>query len=1082
MNDLDTDRAPTKFPINLNYFPMQIFFKTTRYNIQSMPSDGLKVCSFNAKCDQIDYKCCVKDLCLEKKCIDRCDVPDSLLAALIAVAILPSKADIYNIQNVKNKCVVEHLLKEIARVKEIMDDYVDDACDPCANPCGVNSHGYNPYLMQFACKLNEMPGLCEDGECVKEALAECKFTGINYVDIDKLLSKYDPDCYSEKAQVLATSVKKYVGTSEYNAYFSGSCLTLVKKSLCIVPETYEIPCVDSLVLFFEFNRKRFINVNLNLGYLTNSFDDLGSKRDKLENVICFLKKYKDCGPVIMTGAFGDFDYDVPQLLFRGDALIPEFAQKATSRLVKSNPVPSDFPCDLCDPIYEVLEFLFKSCKGEHVPYSWLLQYLRLKNCKRCNLYKLLPKSDKKRKCEPGCKKECCKVIPNLQDCVKCPETPDFYVDCGKNRAVLRQLKKRSDKVTKRHDQKHESKHDSKHEHKKEERLSGGCCKDDDKKSRKFDKCDKPACVSAKRCCCEPKCEKKCRKCQVEVKHCVCDDSKCEIRCKSPFVCKCDNSKHKVKVDTCRDLCKSCDKKPCCDSCATGDKCEGDCPKDSCDGVKFCDPLSVLKRELCLYNSLDKVKNVNDRFTGYHNHFNRCLDCKYPRGMFQAWAMCEDYEKPRKPSRVIDSNSELLVLDHFLVSDCLRNNISYACLSDISIEKCGKDVKELIACATDPVNGDGRFNANLTNPYTASGPHHGPPSDGNYVFQYAGSVVRSFFTHRVYCVLFDFPHVKKGCEVDCGETLHGLGLTSLWGALCSAGCDNVDISVFEKFGIDKHPYFKSFFWENYKQHQCVFDSTSFSDLILEAYGSCIDNSILRIQKRCAISEEEFYKHLLCVLSNEDSRDRFILTIGLIETVYKLDKIRDLLRDDPCLEYLDDKTTVSALLYLFSQCLTDNLKLVEALKSIRDFGKCSTSCLFNCVFGLALNCVPETVDFCVPKRSVLGLLKLLSKFLKDNCVFMEVLCRNALRIVELTAGVTGCNTSGKSTSDLVNYVEKVVGCDAAGDFEHFLNSVSCTGDYSGLCKFAKSLCADGVLLLLAICGYANCATVSKEICVG
>src|SRR5271154_888730 len=103
--------------MNYEYFPLQIFFKTTKYNIlQSMSTNGLKVCSFNAKCDQIDYKCCVKDLCLEKKCIDRCDVPDSLLAALIAVAILPSRADIYNIQNVKNKCVVEHLLKEIARV------------------------------------------------------------------------------------------------------------------------------------------------------------------------------------------------------------------------------------------------------------------------------------------------------------------------------------------------------------------------------------------------------------------------------------------------------------------------------------------------------------------------------------------------------------------------------------------------------------------------------------------------------------------------------------------------------------------------------------------------------------------------------------------------------------------------------------------------------------------------------------------------------------------------------------------------------------------------------------------------------
>src|SRR5947199_72961 len=80
-------------------------------------NNRLKVCTFNAKCDKYDYKCCIKDTCDKRKCGP--EIPESLLAALISIAILPQKADIYNIQNVRSKGVVEHLLKEIARVRNI---------------------------------------------------------------------------------------------------------------------------------------------------------------------------------------------------------------------------------------------------------------------------------------------------------------------------------------------------------------------------------------------------------------------------------------------------------------------------------------------------------------------------------------------------------------------------------------------------------------------------------------------------------------------------------------------------------------------------------------------------------------------------------------------------------------------------------------------------------------------------------------------------------------------------------------------------------------------------------------------------
>src|SRR5439155_1619580 len=126
----------------------------------------------------------------------------------------------------------------------------------------------------------------------------------------------------------------------------------------------------------------------------------------------------------------------------------------------------------------------------------------------------------------------------------------------------------------------------------------------------------------------------------------------------------------------------------------------------------------------------------------------------PKGMFQAWAMCEKYHKPCKTSRVIDNNSELLALDHFLVSDCLKNNIVGACLSDLCIEKCGKTAEHWIR--------HHKHNALVSTPYSGGIFSEGnclscvgtlftlPNTANNYVFQYGGSVVKSFFTHRVYC--------------------------------------------------------------------------------------------------------------------------------------------------------------------------------------------------------------------------------------------------------------------------------------------------------------------------------------------
>ena len=262
-----------------------------------MPSNALKVCTFNAKIDDFDYKCCIKDSCYERKCGST--VPDSLLAALIAIKILPGKADVYNIQNVKNRCIVEHLLKEIARVKYITDEIED--------PCRTYSDERS-FIYDIACRLNAFTGLCEDGVAYRDMLACCEICDLDYVTYTQSIGANDSNF-----SAISQTVRSYAGVFEYDAFYAGTCLTLVKKNLKLCPETQEIPCIDSIVLFFEYCGKRLVNVNVNLGCLVNSFDEVGNRAVKVDNLICYLKKYENCGAVMMTGAFGDIDYDIRQL-------------------------------------------------------------------------------------------------------------------------------------------------------------------------------------------------------------------------------------------------------------------------------------------------------------------------------------------------------------------------------------------------------------------------------------------------------------------------------------------------------------------------------------------------------------------------------------------------------------------------------------------------------------------------------------------------------------------------------------------------------------------------------------------------
>jgi hypothetical protein len=926
-------------------------------------NNGLKVCTFNAKCDDLDYKCCIKDNCYKGKNIN--EVPESLVAAMIAVTILPSGADIYNIQNVKNKCVVEHLLKEIARVKEIVEEL---------NFSDVNSAPDRATVLDVACRLNAFSGLCEDGVIFKDLLASCDKYKLDYVNkyVKFDLNENSEDPFDDKIAEVMTEVYRYVDTVEYDAYHNGSCLTLVKKSLCLCPEVKTVSCVDSLVLFFEHCERKFINVNVNLGDLVHSFDDLGCKKDKVDSLICFLREFKDCGSVLMSGSFGDLDYDVRQLLYLGDAKIPEIAQRLTANGIGESPVPSDFPTDINDPLYEFMQFLIKNCNAEYIPYSWLLQYLRLKGCKKCCLYKLVSKDSSK--CGSKCKSSD-ELVSNVLDCNK--PNADLIM---RNRSQMRNMKRQSDKMTS----------NGSHSHNKSNKS-----------------CDQPACVPGKQQCCAPVCTIKCSECKVKTEKGHCDDSKCEFICKKPYENNCKDNKFLVKVDTCKDLCE---KKPCCDSCGNHGPCDGDvCPKPQ--PFEYCDTLTVLKKELCLYNSLDKVENVEDRFTGFHNHFNRCLDCKYPRGMFQAWAMCEEYERPCKPSRVIDNNSELLALDHFLVSDCLKNNIKCSSLSEMCIEKCGKSVKDIIALEKC------KYNAVNKIPFCGfNSPTEDDKCSKNHVFEYGGSIVRSFFTHRMHCVVFDFPHLKQGCNVQCGETLHGLGLTGLWSAICTIGSHNVNISVFEKFGIDKHSYFRDYFWKSFSRKFNTKVDLTQSELPIKnlaiKFGDCEDEDpLFQVQKKSCISEEEFYKHLLCVFSNTDNRDRFIATISIMEALYRTEKclLKRECENAEKLAILHDTCLVNDLFRFLSKCFGEKFKVANFFKNFINSGS-------SYYIGALLTSCGE-INFGDPSEytnQLLGdinfnkigcLLTVISPTLRDNCLFMEILCRYASRALDIANDCNG-----------------------------------------------------------------------------
>lgn len=884
-----------------------------------MTANRLKVCSFNAEYSKIGNNYCL-DTGSNSKYIKK--IPDSLLAAIIAIQILSSKADIYNIQNIKNEHIVEHLLKEISRVKDIMDSVdscnkyvVPQICDGCYPPDRVK------YFSNIACMLNKFPGLCPNAITIKEILECCGIYGLDYVPLQILAAASNMCCANYdgmmNAKELENYVMKYKGVDEYNAYYCGSCLTLVKKTLCIIPKTRIISHVDSIVLFFEFIGQRFTNVNINFGCVESfikSFDNTKEKRIQVDNIVKFLKKHKAGSAIIMAGAFNDIDYDTSQLLFNDDN------SKCSTKV--NIMVPTDYPYDSSDPIYTTIK------PKVNIPYALLLQYIRLMK------YKLM----KYKKCYFKPKKESKYDYAIPRPNYVYPDTTPIYVQYYINRAQSRQNEydRHRDII---------EPYNKKGKHINKGKTSNR------KTDKKYDRYD--------------------------------SDYQQVVKCSECVNYMYNESKHKINVDGCKDLCKK-HKTSCC-STLCNDVCKGKCAD-----FRYCDTISILKTCLSLYNALNKISDINNRYTGFYKHYNAHLSKIYPNGVFQAWALNKDYDKPHKHLRTIDNNSELLALSHFLISDCIKNNISYACFSDIFMQKCNTDVNI------------------LTN------------SSKKGVFKYDGSIVKSFFTNRVYTLDFTFPYVIKELRIDYTESLYSIGLTNLWSLISTAGSNYVSINIFEKFGLDNHPYFRDFFWQSLPSvwHNLKRQSYSSNELKclpsfehnLPLVSDCNSNSALCVQRNFNIYENEFYSHLLYVLANSDTRDRFIMTIAYMDAIYRLDKVKHLLKTKIDVDIICNQKTINDLFTISSMCFKNKLSKGEHFNSIKSSDDTIDYCK-NVWKGINMNNVNKLID-------------VLSFFLVDNRLYMEILIRYAVCVIQMLTD-TGCGVATRVKLHTILEVYPVMG---------------------------------------------------------
>jgi hypothetical protein len=225
---------------------------------------------------------------------------------------------------------------------------------------------------------------------------------------------------------------------------------------------------------------------------------------------------------------------------------------------------------------------------------------------------------------------------------------------------------------------------------------------------------------------------------------------------------------------------------------------------------------------------------------------------------------------------------------------------------------------------------------------------------------------------------------------------------------------VPIETFEKFGLDKHGYFRDFFWTSYpKQFMSTgSDSTDMLRQLVNKYTRCDQDNLLYVEKRNSITEEEFYAHLLCVLSGSDDRDRFLVNVAYMEAIYKTPSVQS---TDP----------IAELFETISRCFADKVKLTYFLRA-----QAELSVLLGCKFPTC-----NDLDGLFPVVSgVDDLIDQLSPAIQNNCVAMEVLCRHAVRAIDYGRGCEGCDGDGSnivrilqtsSNSEITGYATDIVG---------------------------------------------------------
>jgi hypothetical protein len=275
--------------------------------------------------------------------------------------------------------------------------------------------------------------------------------------------------------------------------------------------------------------------------------------------------------------------------------------------------------------------------------------------------------------------------------------------------------------------------------------------------------------------------------------------------------------------------------------------------------------------------------------------------------------------------------------------------------------------------------------------------------------YSSGKVKAFFTNRVYCVTLDFPPKRRKCEVSCDEPLHTLGLTTFWCALrnaaesedggitynCKEEC--IDVSVFAKYKLDKHPYFRDFFWscvENKFLNKP--EEEDDNDAILNAiYSRCENKPLVCFSKNVNMCEEEFYKHLVNVLSNSDSRDRFVLTVGIMESVVRTD---------------NNSYNPESLYRYIDVCVCNEVKVSQYLSGVQ---KAVNNAVDNCLAKSLLPGVklPEKTSdpdsccdevkwnlLCGNDNTLDNISAEMSAEMSKNCSLMDVLKRHAARLLD------------------------------------------------------------------------------------